>query len=54
MTVDQLMGLSPGNFLELPVHPEQTVILSVNGQQIARGELVHLGEALGVRILETS
>ena len=53
MTVEQLVNLVPGNFLELPVHPEQGVILSVNGQKIARGEIVHLGEALGVRISET-
>jgi type III secretion system YscQ/HrcQ family protein len=54
MTVDQLMKLSPGNFLELPIHPEQEVALTVNGQKIGRAELVHLGEALGIRILETA
>jgi len=54
MTVDQLMKLAPGNFLELPVHPEQEVSLTVNGQKIGRGELVYLGEALGIRVLETA
>lgn len=54
MTVDQLMKLAPGNFLELPIHPDQEVSLTVNGQRIGRAELVHLGEALGVRILETA
>jgi flagellar motor switch protein FliN/FliY len=52
MTVDHLMKLSPGNFLELPIHPEQGVNLTVNGQKIGRGELVYLGEQLGIRILE--
>jgi len=54
MTVDQLMKLSPGNFLELPIHPEQEVALTVNGQKIGRAELVYLGEVLGIRILETA
>jgi flagellar motor switch protein FliN len=54
MTVDQLMKLSPGNFLELPIHPEQEVSLTVNGQKIGRAELVYLGEVLGIRILETA
>ena len=54
MSVDQLMQLSPGNFLQLPIHPEQGVTLSINGQKVGRGEMVYLGEALGVRILELS
>lgn len=52
MTVDQLMKLAPGNFLELPIRPEQGVLLTVNAQKVARGEIVYLGEALGIRILE--
>jgi type III secretion system YscQ/HrcQ family protein len=52
MTVEQLMSLAPGNFLELPIDPAQGVLLTVNGRKIGRGELVYLGEALGVRILE--
>jgi flagellar motor switch protein FliN len=54
MSVDQLMKLAPGNFLELPIHPEQEVALTVNGQKIGRAELVYLGETLGIRILETA
>ena len=52
MTVDQLMQLSPGNFLQLPIHPEQGVVLSINGQKVGRGEMIYLGDALGIRILE--
>lgn len=52
MTLDKLMHLSPGNLLELPIHPDQGVSLCINGKKVGRGELVHLGEALGVRILE--
>ncbi len=52
MTLDKLMHLNPGNMLELPIHPDQGVSLTVNGQKIGRAELVHLGETLGLRILE--
>ncbi len=54
ISVDQLMKLTPGNFLELPIHPEQGVALTVNGQKVGRGELVYLGDKLGIRILETA
>ncbi len=52
MTLDQLMHLTPGNTLDLPIHPDQGVNLTVNGQIVGRAELVHLGEQLGIRILE--
>lgn len=52
MTLDQLMHLTPGNTLELPIHPEQSVALTVNGETVARAELVYLGETLGLRILQ--
>lgn len=52
MTLDKLMHIQPGNTLELPIHPEQSVSLLVNGQKVGRAELVHLGETLGLRILE--
>lgn len=52
VTLEKLMQLAPGNLIELPIHPDQGVQLTVNGQIIGRAELVHLGEALGIRILE--
>lgn len=52
ITLDQLMHLNPGNLLELPIHPDQGVSLTINGQKVGRAELVYLGEALGIRILE--
>lgn len=52
MTLEKLMQLTPGNFIELPIHPDQAVKLTVNGKTVGKAELVHLGEALGVRILE--
>jgi flagellar motor switch protein FliN/FliY len=50
MTVEKLAELSPGNFIELPIHAEQRVKLSVHGKVIGEGELVHLGNQLGIRV----
>ncbi|NGX56141.1 MAG: hypothetical protein K1060chlam5_00376 [Candidatus Anoxychlamydiales bacterium] len=52
ISLDKLMNMQPGNILDLSVHPEQGVDLSVNGQKIGRAELVNLGETLGIRITE--
>lgn len=52
MTVDKLLHLKPGNILELSVRPEQGVDITINGKKVAKGELVKLGEVLGVKILQ--
>jgi flagellar motor switch protein FliN/FliY len=52
LTVKQLLEMQPGNTLELNVHPESGVDLVVNGTCIAKGELLRIGEILGIRILE--
>ncbi|KIA78760.1 Type III secretion basal body protein [Parachlamydia acanthamoebae] len=52
MTVKKLVELQPGNLLELNVHPEDGIDLVVNGKRVARGELLSIGDALGVRVLE--
>lgn len=52
MTIEKLLQLQPGNVIELPIQPENGVDLTVNGKRIARGELVKLGEAIGVKILQ--
>lgn len=51
MTVEELMKLTPGTLLPFKAHPEQGVDLVVNGKRVGRGELVKMGDALGVRIL---
>jgi flagellar motor switch protein FliN/FliY len=51
ITLEKLMQLAPGNLIDLPVHPDQAVKLTVNGQVVGQAELVHLGETLGLRIL---
>ena len=52
MALAKVMQLQPGNLLDLHVHPAEGVDLVVHGQCIGRGELVKLGELLGVRITE--
>ena len=52
MTVQKLSELQPGNLIDLDIHPENGVDLVVNGTCIARGELLKIGDTLGVRILD--
>lgn len=52
MSLEKLMQMQPGNLLELGMNPDQTVHLTLEGKRVARGELVKIGDLLGVRILE--
>lgn len=52
ITLEQLIQLAPGSVLDLPIHPEQNVILSINGQKVGTAELVTIGDTAGIRILE--
>ena len=52
MTFRELRDLSPGNVLDLKLNPEQGVDLVVGGKKIGKGELLKVGETLGIRILE--
>lgn len=52
MTVEQLLKLEPGNLLEIDIHPENGVILTMQGKAVGKGELIRIGEAIGVRVLQ--
>lgn len=52
MSLDKLMALRPGNLIELGVDPASGVDLVVNNRCVGRGELVQVGDTLGVRIIE--
>lgn len=52
MPLEKVTQLKPGNVLELGLSPQPDVYLTVGGKRIAKGELVNLGEALGVKILK--
>jgi flagellar motor switch protein FliN/FliY len=52
MTVEQLTKLEPGNLLEIEIHPENGVLLTIQGKAVGKGELIRVGEAIGVRVLQ--
>lgn len=52
MSVQKLMELQPGNLIDLNINPDDGVDLVVNGRRIAKGELLLVGNTLGVRILD--
>lgn len=54
MSIKKIIELQPGNLLDLNIHPETGVDLVVNGRRIAKGELLRIGDAIGVRIVELS
>lgn len=52
LSVQKLLELAPGNLLDLGLSPEASVNLVVNDRVIGKGELLKIGETVGVRILQ--
>ncbi|MFZ4100079.1 MAG: type III secretion system cytoplasmic ring protein SctQ [Chlamydiia bacterium] len=52
MTARDLLEIRPGNTLDLPVNTQGPVDLLVGTERVGRGELIQLGDHLGIRILE--
>lgn len=52
MTCEKLLHLKPGNLIELDVSLDRPVDLVVNGKKIGMGELVRIGDALGVQVTD--
>lgn len=52
MTVDALTKLGPGSVIDLGRSPDDPVDVLVNGRMVARGEVVVVAGAYGVRITE--
>ncbi len=52
MSVQKVVELQPGNMINIGTLPQNTVHLSINNRVVGRGELITLGDALGVRILQ--
>lgn len=50
MSLDKLLKLKPGNVIDLGVQLEAEVSLIANGQCVGRGELLQIGEVIGVKI----
>jgi len=51
MTLAELKDVGPGHILDLGVATDEAVDLVVNGSRIGRGEIVTIGERLGVRVV---
>jgi flagellar motor switch protein FliN len=54
LSLEKIFQLQPGNLLEIPLNPQKEVSLTIQGKKVASGELVALGDLLGVRILYLS
>lgn len=52
MNAKQLLSLKSGNMIELGENPSGRVALVVNGSTVGHGELIKVGDVIGVRILE--
>jgi len=52
MPLTKLLHLEPGTMIDLNMSPEQGVDLTLSGKKVAKGELLKLGETVGLRILE--
>ncbi len=50
MNLNKLLQLKPGNILELSVLPQQGVRLVTDNKCIAEGELIQIGDVIGVKI----
>lgn len=50
MSLDKLLKLKPGNILELGVQVDKGVSLVANGQCVGKGELLQIGDVIGVKI----
>jgi type III secretion system YscQ/HrcQ family protein len=51
-TLEQLRSLAPGACIELPTPANQAVTICANGRAIGKGELLDIGNRIGVRITE--
>jgi flagellar motor switch protein FliN/FliY len=52
MPLNKLLHLEPGMMIDLAMSPEQNIDLTLSGKKVAKGELLKLGETLGLRILD--
>ena len=52
ISLEKLLELQPGNVLNTTVTPEAGVNLCLGGRPIGKGELLNLGDAIGIKITE--
>jgi flagellar motor switch protein FliN/FliY len=49
--LNKLLHLEPGMMIDLTMHPEQGVTITISGKKVADAQLLKLGETMGLRIL---
>jgi len=54
ISLQKLLHLQPGMMLDLVMSPELGVDLTVEGKKVGKGELLKLGETVGIRILDVA
>ncbi len=52
ISLQKLLHLTPGVMLDLIQRPEQGIDVTISGKKVAQGELLKLGELVGIRILD--
>lgn len=52
LTMAQLLSMEPGNLLETDIHKDDKVNLTVNGKRVGKGELIRIGDVIGVRVVQ--
>ena len=52
LSAQKLIELQPGNLIELDSQPDSSCTLVTGGKIIGRGEILKIGDTLGIRVLE--
>lgn len=51
LPLGDIRQLAPGAIVSLPGHERETVDMIANGKRIGQGEIVRIGESVGVRVV---
>jgi hypothetical protein len=52
ISLRQLLEMKSGSMLDLPMRPEHGIDITLGGKRVAKAELIKLGQATGLRILD--
>ncbi|ANH78510.1 type III secretion system cytoplasmic ring protein SctQ [Candidatus Chlamydia sanziniae] len=52
LPVEEFLKLAPGSVLHLGVNPVRGIDIILDGAKVGRGEIISLGDVLGIRVLE--
>jgi len=52
VSLERLFALKAGELVELEAHVDEPILLRVAGKLVARGQLVAVGDRLGIQVVE--